>query len=226
MIETSCPGCGKRLRVRDEAAGKRGKCPHCGAVVNVSRSDEAGSMAAMEALAAKERLIAPQPQISHTSMETTAARLTPCPDCGRQVSLAAATCPNCGRPLAPTRGDSSLRADLAKEKQERVAKSESRKQIALLLLAIALCIASIGVLANGPYVPGTTQAQVAWTICLAAMGAVLLFLGGLPGSIARGRGHPNTSAIQLCGWIGLLTLGVFWLVALIWAYTKPKDSSR
>jgi uncharacterized membrane protein YvbJ len=27
--------------------------------------------------------------------------LTTCPDCGRQVSTAAATCPQCGRPFAP-----------------------------------------------------------------------------------------------------------------------------
>jgi phage FluMu protein Com len=29
MIALTCPGCGKSLNVKDEFAGKRGKCPHC-----------------------------------------------------------------------------------------------------------------------------------------------------------------------------------------------------
>lgn len=35
MIEFSCSQCRKKLKVRDDAAGKRGKCPQCGAVLNV-----------------------------------------------------------------------------------------------------------------------------------------------------------------------------------------------
>lgn len=34
-IELTCPGCGKRLRVPDSAAGKKGKCPSCGMVVDI-----------------------------------------------------------------------------------------------------------------------------------------------------------------------------------------------
>ena len=34
-IEFDCPQCGKKLRVRDELAGKKGKCPGCGNVVVV-----------------------------------------------------------------------------------------------------------------------------------------------------------------------------------------------
>jgi WD40 repeat protein/tRNA A-37 threonylcarbamoyl transferase component Bud32 len=29
MIAFSCPGCGKSLKVKDDLAGKKGKCPHC-----------------------------------------------------------------------------------------------------------------------------------------------------------------------------------------------------
>ena len=35
------------------------------------------------------------------------------------------------------------------------------------------------------------------------------------------RGHPQADAIYVLGWIGVITLGVAWLVALAWAYTKP-----
>jgi DNA-directed RNA polymerase subunit RPC12/RpoP len=34
-IVVHCANCGKNLRVRDEQAGKRGKCPHCGSKIVV-----------------------------------------------------------------------------------------------------------------------------------------------------------------------------------------------
>ena len=49
---------------------------------------------------------------------------------------------------------------------------------------------------------------------------VLAFvLGSLPGKIADGRGHPQADAIRVAGWLGLLTMGLLWPFALIWAYT-------
>ena len=45
-------------------------------------------------------------------------------------------------------------------------------------------------------------------------------LGALPGRIAEKRGHPQTDAIRVAGWFGLLTLGLLWPFALIWAYTR------
>jgi hypothetical protein len=57
---------------------------------------------------------------------------------------------------------------------------------------------------------------------LIGAGLYLAFiLGELPGKIAAQRGHPQTDAIRVAGWFGLLTLGILWPLALIWAYTKP-----
>ena len=53
-------------------------------------------------------------------------------------------------------------------------------------------------------------AIVAWVI-----------LGMLPGRIARNRNHPQTEAINICGWVGALTMGILSPIAYIWAYTKP-----
>jgi hypothetical protein len=50
-------------------------------------------------------------------------------------------------------------------------------------------------------------------------------LGALPGQIARRRGHPQADAINVAGWLGLLTLGLLWPVALIWAFTRPRAAS-
>lgn len=52
---------------------------------------------------------------------------------------------------------------------------------------------------------------------------VVVLLAALPGRIASRRGHPQTEAINICGWVGLPS-GFFWVVALVWAYTKPPGS--
>ena len=46
-------------------------------------------------------------------------------------------------------------------------------------------------------------------------------LAKLPGKKARERDHPQAEAINVLSWIGLLFGGVPWVVALVWAYTKP-----
>jgi hypothetical protein len=53
-----------------------------------------------------------------------------------------------------------------------------------------------------------------------------LLLGALPGRIAAKREHPQSDAIRVAGWIGLVTLGVVWPFALIWAYTRPAGASN
>lgn len=50
---------------------------------------------------------------------------------------------------------------------------------------------------------------------------IYMTIAAIPGQKARERGHPQMEAINVLGWLGLL-LGVApWLVALVWAYTKP-----
>jgi hypothetical protein len=50
---------------------------------------------------------------------------------------------------------------------------------------------------------------------------LVVLLGTLPGNIAREAGHPQTEAITFLSWMGLLTMGVAWFAALVWAKTKP-----
>ena len=47
----------------------------------------------------------------------------------------------------------------------------------------------------------------------------LVYLGGWPGRIARERNHPQAEAVNVCGWLGLLT-GAFWIIAMVWAFWR------
>jgi type VI protein secretion system component VasK len=52
-----------------------------------------------------------------------------------------------------------------------------------------------------------------------------VWIGGAPGKIARQRNHPQAEAISVCGWIGLITLGPAWIVAIVWAFTRPRAAA-
>ena len=64
-----------------------------------------------------------------------------------------------------------------------------------------------------------------------SVGIIVIFiaavtLGLIPTLIAGHRKHSNMVAILICNIVGLFT-GVFWVVALIWAFTdntKQKES--
>jgi hypothetical protein len=49
---------------------------------------------------------------------------------------------------------------------------------------------------------------------------VVYKLGSLPGAIARSREHPQADAINICGWLGIITL-VLWPIAMVWAHLAP-----
>ena len=54
---------------------------------------------------------------------------------------------------------------------------------------------------------------------------LVVLLGNMPGDIARKRNHPQSQAISALGWIGLITMGLGWFVAFVWAYYKPETST-
>ena len=51
----------------------------------------------------------------------------------------------------------------------------------------------------------------------------LIWLAGLPGRIARDRSHPQAEAINVLGWLSLVTLFGTWVVAFVWAYVRPAN---
>ena len=62
-------------------------------------------------------------------------------------------------------------------------------------------------------------------LALAAAG-VWILLGMMPGKLARQRNHPQADAISICGWWGVITLGLLLPIAWIWAYTNPSVTLR
>jgi type VI protein secretion system component VasK len=52
--------------------------------------------------------------------------------------------------------------------------------------------------------------------------AAVIYLLILPGWLARRNGHPQAQAITWCGVMGLFTAGIAWVVALVWALSKPQ----
>ena len=67
-------------------------------------------------------------------------------------------------------------------------------------------------------------ALIVMGVLIAVVIALVVKLGPLPGHIAKSRGHPQSDAILVLGWIGIITLGLAWPVALVWAYTRAGDA--
>ena len=59
-------------------------------------------------------------------------------------------------------------------------------------------------------------------LCVVAVGALWLWLAGMPGRIALARRHPEAEAVKLLGYAGLLPTIYPWVQAFIWAF-KPTE---
>ena len=55
---------------------------------------------------------------------------------------------------------------------------------------------------------------------------LVTLIGNIPGNIARAANHPQAEAISVLAWIGLLTLGLGWFIALVWAKARPITSTQ
>lgn len=91
-IKVSCDSCGKQLKVRDEAAGKRVKCPDCGSVVQIPEPDDV-----MDAETADDNPFAGD----DVSSEGAEYNRKPCPACGEMIVKTAGKCRYCGEIFDP-----------------------------------------------------------------------------------------------------------------------------
>ncbi len=113
MAETvSCPGCQTKLKLKPEYAGKKIKCPKCAQVIVVPGA-RGVTAAAPKAVAKAGKSVpavpkAPPPLDDEAAVATEPGRkkgrksdMSPCPECGEMVDLAATKCPHCKTPLEP-----------------------------------------------------------------------------------------------------------------------------
>ena len=70
----------------------------------------------------------------------------------------------------------------------------------------------------------TYFALIVLLVLIAAIVGIWVVLGMMPGKIARQRNHPQADAINVCGWWGVITMGLLLPVAWVWAYTNPNGS--
>ena len=56
--------------------------------------------------------------------------------------------------------------------------------------------------------------------------AVLVAMAMAPGYIARQRGHPWATAVEVAGWVTLIFGVVLWPLALIWAFVDAPAPQR
>ena len=82
----NCPGCQTPLRVRDEMAGMKIKCPRCSQVVSVPPRE----VETLEEVSSVEEITA-NPQ----KPKKAPAGTRPCPACGERISLTARRCRHC-----------------------------------------------------------------------------------------------------------------------------------
>jgi NADH:ubiquinone oxidoreductase subunit 6 (subunit J) len=66
-------------------------------------------------------------------------------------------------------------------------------------------------------------ATIVLILVIATAVVVLVVLAMMPGKIAAQRKHPQAEAINVAGWLGMLT-GIIWILAMIWAHMKPATS--
>lgn len=66
-------------------------------------------------------------------------------------------------------------------------------------------------------------ALVVMGVLIALIIFLVVVIGPIPGNIAQRRGHPQADAIKALGWIGIITFGLAWPIALVWAYTRSGE---
>ncbi len=69
------------------------------------------------------------------------------------------------------------------------------------------------------------MAFVVFGIITTLVVSLVVVIGSLPGKIATARKHPQADAINVASWISLLTLGLLWPVAFVWAFIEFKPST-
>ena len=113
-ISVKCSDCGKSLKAPDSLAGKKAKCPDCGAIVPIPKEAVDAEELNDEPVAKPKPKAKPKPveEDYDSAFEDIAddeanapvdesAKRKPCPMCGELIAKTAAKCRYCGEVLDP-----------------------------------------------------------------------------------------------------------------------------
>ena len=102
--KNTCSSCDR------EVAGFLKTCPYCQKKITQPMVETDSKVARHKSLFehTQQRTPHKKPPSSPQNSPITSSNLTPCPDCGQKISLAAAICPSCGAPGPATRAEKKL----------------------------------------------------------------------------------------------------------------------
>ena len=119
----NCPGCKALLRIRDEMAGKKIKCPRCAHVVAVPAK-------ATEAVVTLEEVAEPEERVTAKpgpKSQGKPAATRPCPECGERIPVEARKCRYCKAVVAEEEVEELEEEEDEEEEDSRPAKRSKYK---------------------------------------------------------------------------------------------------
>ena len=54
---------------------------------------------------------------------------------------------------------------------------------------------------------------------------LIITIASFPEKLAKKNNHPQVQAVNTLAWLGVLTLGVLWIAALVWAQIKYQEQT-
>jgi uncharacterized RDD family membrane protein YckC/predicted RNA-binding Zn-ribbon protein involved in translation (DUF1610 family) len=101
-ISVTCQSCNKVLKVPDAAIGKKGRCPQCGTVIEISAPPVAAPLPQVFDAEQVEDTADPSPgMMINTGVNTGEGRRKPCPKCGEMILETARKCRYCNEFFDP-----------------------------------------------------------------------------------------------------------------------------
>ena len=140
-ISVKCGDCGKALKAPDALAGKKARCPDCGAVVAVPEISEE-----MEASSGRQEMDVGDlaNDGADTPVEEASTR-KPCPMCGELIAASATKCGFCGETL-----NSTVRSRERQSTSTLAAKQLTGGDIAICVLCCPIaCVVGIVAIITG-----------------------------------------------------------------------------